>query len=107
MISLVWLTNRTPSKLADELIFAGYRVFEALTVSEVFHLCARGTPGRDCHWSRGSQPKLDSFTEVPYHHSAASRSDGQRLDLGVVSLVLEHAAALAVKTVAGMRKLLR
>lgn len=39
MISLVYLTDRTPSKLADDLILAGYRVFEVSAISEVFCLC--------------------------------------------------------------------
>ena len=39
MTSVVYLTTRAPSKLADDLGLAGYRVFEALEVSEVLHLC--------------------------------------------------------------------
>ena len=39
MISFVFLTNRAPSPLADELMFAGYQVYEALVTSEVFYLC--------------------------------------------------------------------
>ena len=38
VISLVYLATRSPSKLGDELSFAGYRVFEALAISEVLHL---------------------------------------------------------------------
>lgn len=38
MISLVYLTNSSPSKLGDELQLAGYRVFEALALSEVLYL---------------------------------------------------------------------
>lgn len=38
MISLVHLTTRSPSKLGDELGLAGYRVFEALALSEVLYL---------------------------------------------------------------------
>ncbi|HWY67783.1 MAG TPA: hypothetical protein VNX88_03910 [Terriglobales bacterium] len=38
MISIVHLTSRSPSKLGDELSLAGYRVFEALAISEVLHL---------------------------------------------------------------------
>jgi AmiR/NasT family two-component response regulator len=37
--SVVYLTTRTPSKLTDELALAGYRIFEALSVSEVLYLC--------------------------------------------------------------------
>ena len=37
--SVVYLTTRAPSKLADDLGLAGFRVFEALEVSEVLHLC--------------------------------------------------------------------
>lgn len=39
MISFVLLTNQAPSKLADELLLAGYQVYEALAISEVLHLC--------------------------------------------------------------------
>jgi sulfur transfer complex TusBCD TusB component (DsrH family) len=39
MTSLVYLTTAAPSTLADELMLAGYQVFEALAVSEVFYLC--------------------------------------------------------------------
>ena len=38
MISIVHLTTRSPSKLGDELSLAGYRVFEALALSEVLYL---------------------------------------------------------------------
>jgi hypothetical protein len=37
-LSLVFLTTRSPSKLGDELTLAGYRVFEALAISEVLYL---------------------------------------------------------------------
>src|SRR5438105_223064 len=33
------LTNQAPSKMFDDLSAAGYRVWEALSVSEVLHLC--------------------------------------------------------------------
>lgn len=39
MCSLVYLANRAPTELASELSAAGYRVWEALSVSEVLHLC--------------------------------------------------------------------
>ena len=38
MISIVHLTSRSPSQLGDELILAGYQVFEALALSEVLYL---------------------------------------------------------------------
>jgi len=38
VISLVYLTARSPSKLGDELTLASYRVFEALAISEVLYL---------------------------------------------------------------------
>ena len=38
MISLVYLTTRSPSKLGDELTLAGYQVFEALAIPEVVYL---------------------------------------------------------------------
>ena len=39
MVSLVYLTTRIPSKLAEDLERAGYTVYEAFEVSEVLHLC--------------------------------------------------------------------
>ena len=38
MTSYVYFTSSLPSPIAEELIRAGYRVLEALAVSEVFHL---------------------------------------------------------------------
>lgn len=35
----VYLTNLAPSPFAEELSAAGYKVWEALSVSEVLHLC--------------------------------------------------------------------
>src|ERR1051326_8412294 len=37
--SLVFLTDKAPSPFADEISAAGYIVWEALSVSEVLHLC--------------------------------------------------------------------
>jgi hypothetical protein len=37
--SVVYLTTRAPSRLAQELILAGHQVFEALAISEVLYLC--------------------------------------------------------------------
>ena len=39
MISLVYLTDMAPSAMATELTLAGHSVWEALSVSEVLHLC--------------------------------------------------------------------
>jgi hypothetical protein len=39
MMSLVFFTHRLPSKIANDLIRAGFQVFEALTFSEAVHLC--------------------------------------------------------------------
>ena len=39
MISVALLSTRAPSRMATDLEQAGYRVFEALDVSEVLHLC--------------------------------------------------------------------
>ena len=39
MRSVVYLTSRAPSQIADDLGAAGYRVFEALEISEVMYLC--------------------------------------------------------------------
>ncbi len=41
MASLVYLTSRSSSKLADELTRAGHRVLEAVTFSEALHHCER------------------------------------------------------------------
>ena len=39
MKSLVYLCTQAPSTLAEQLIMAGYQVYEALAVSEVLYLC--------------------------------------------------------------------
>lgn len=39
MRSLVYLTSRLPSKVSNDLEAAGYQVFEALEISEVWYLC--------------------------------------------------------------------
>ena len=39
--SLIYLTSRSNSKLAEELTLAGHRVFEVLTVSEALYHCER------------------------------------------------------------------
>ena len=39
MASLVYLTSRSNSRLADDLVFAGHKVFQALAVSEALYLC--------------------------------------------------------------------
>jgi hypothetical protein len=38
MISVVYLSNQSPSQLADGLIANGFQVWEALSVSEVLYL---------------------------------------------------------------------
>jgi hypothetical protein len=43
VISIVYLCTSAPNRIADELIAAGYRVFEALAVSEVLYLCEHHT----------------------------------------------------------------
>jgi hypothetical protein len=37
--SVIHFTNRAPSQLGDRLNAAGYKVFEALELSEVMYLC--------------------------------------------------------------------
>jgi phosphoribosylamine-glycine ligase len=39
MRSIVYFTSRAPSKIGEDIIAAGYEVFEALEISEVMHLC--------------------------------------------------------------------
>ena len=39
MASLVYLTTRRNSKLADELTLAGHRVFDALDEAQALYLC--------------------------------------------------------------------
>lgn len=39
MHSLVYLTTRLPSQVSKDLEIAGCQVFEALEISEVWHLC--------------------------------------------------------------------
>jgi hypothetical protein len=43
VISVVYLSNQSPSKLADGLIACGYHVWEALSVSEVLYLIEHET----------------------------------------------------------------
>jgi hypothetical protein len=44
MISLVYFAGRLPSQMSDELTHAGFRVFEALAISEVLHLSETEKP---------------------------------------------------------------
>jgi hypothetical protein len=39
MASIVYLTSRAPAKLTDDLIPAGHRAWECLSVSEVLYIC--------------------------------------------------------------------
>jgi hypothetical protein len=39
MASVVYLTNRAPAKLTDDLLLAGHRAWECLSVSEVLYIC--------------------------------------------------------------------
>ena len=39
MISLVLMTDRVPSDLANQLMLAGYQVYEALATSEALYVC--------------------------------------------------------------------
>jgi hypothetical protein len=39
MAAVVYLTTRAPSKLAQDLLLAGHKVFEAVAVSEALYLC--------------------------------------------------------------------
>lgn len=39
MVGIAYLTRRSPSLLGDDLRLAGYSVWEAVTASEVLHLC--------------------------------------------------------------------
>jgi hypothetical protein len=39
MASVVYLTNRAPAKLTDDLIVAGHRAWECLSVSEALYIC--------------------------------------------------------------------
>jgi hypothetical protein len=43
MASIVYLTNRAPAKLTDDLILAGHRAWDCLSVSEALYLCEQ-------HW---------------------------------------------------------
>ena len=37
--SIVYLTNRAPAKLTEDLILAGHRAWECLSVSEALYIC--------------------------------------------------------------------
>jgi hypothetical protein len=39
MASVVYLTNRVPAKLIGDLMMAGHRAWECLSVSEVLYIC--------------------------------------------------------------------
>ena len=39
MVGIAYLTRRSPSQLGDQLRLARYAVWEAVTASEVLHLC--------------------------------------------------------------------
>jgi hypothetical protein len=39
MAAVVYLTTRAPSKLAQDLLLAGHKVFEAVAVSEALYVC--------------------------------------------------------------------
>ena len=41
MASVVYLTNRAPAKMIGELMMAGHRAWECLSVSEVLYICER------------------------------------------------------------------
>jgi hypothetical protein len=41
MASVVYLTSRAPSKLTDDLILAGHKAWECLSVSEALYICER------------------------------------------------------------------
>jgi len=41
MASVVYLTTRAPSRLVGELMLAGHRAWECLSVSEVLYICER------------------------------------------------------------------
>ena len=41
MASVVYLTSRAPTKLIDDLMLAGHRAWECLTVSEALYICER------------------------------------------------------------------
>jgi len=41
MASVVLLTNRAPARLTGELMLAGHRVWECLSVSEALYVCER------------------------------------------------------------------
>jgi hypothetical protein len=41
MASVVYLTSRAPAKLTGELMLAGHRTWECLSVSEALYICER------------------------------------------------------------------
>ena len=63
MISLVYLTTRSPSKLGHELTLAGYRVFDAVAIPEALYLQEHENIDAagflyDCRKCANSQPRL-------------------------------------------------
>ncbi len=41
MASVVYLTSRAPAKLTDDLMLAGHKAWECLSVSEAHYICER------------------------------------------------------------------
>lgn len=41
MATVVYLTSHAPAKLIDDLMLAGHRAWECLSVSEVLYICER------------------------------------------------------------------
>lgn len=84
---MVYLTAKAPSKLADELIAAGYRVWEALEVSEALYLCEREHVDAVVIDPEIEQPDLVELQFHVINVQAEGESDGCGRDLGSLSIV--------------------
>jgi hypothetical protein len=65
MASVIYLTNRAPAKLVDDLMLAGHRTWECLSISEALYVCER-------EWVDANviAPDIDDpdLAEVQLHH---------------------------------------
>src|SRR6185437_13006638 len=68
---LVFYTTKLPNKLLDDLLLAGYEVFEAMAFSEVLHVCE--------------------------HHNISAVLIGPEIDHPDVSDIQEHHITLRLK----------
>lgn len=77
---LVFYTTKLPNKLLDDLLLAGYEVFEAMAFSEVLHVCE--------------------------HHNISAVLIGPEIDHPALSEIQEHHMTLRLKPEASAKDVL-